>query len=268
MVFIDTNDIAPDLAEIDPEDIIFAQEGVVEEETPYSKYLKNIREKHYNIETFIYENARPLDSFYVCNRLELLPNYFMSQAEAQMYMTIEDATIDKLPLMQKGIIISAEGGMGKSMMLHHLVVDMVERFGNVGLIPIFVTARLYDPGKLDFTDLVYSEFTRHNNKFTLEDMTMLFATGRVIVLIDGIDEVNSNYMDSFMDEYDRFMDYYPKVRYILSMRNHINSRVIAKFWKYALQPFDMEQAVLMVSKLDKYVISESTKRYFSGLLGY
>ena len=262
-IFIDTNDIAPDLGNFDPENIIFAQAGMIKAESPYTRYLNAIRKKHYLLETFIYENARPLDSFYVCNRLNMTESRIVLDAEQwKKEKLIENVTIDKLPVREKGIIISAEGGMGKSMMLHHLIVDMVDRFEEIQLIPIFVTVRLFNPSKGDLADFIYSEFKRHNNAFSLSDMTKLFATGRAVVLIDGLDEINTNYLDTFMDEYDRFMDLYPEVRYVVSTRRHINSRTISRFIRYTLMPFDKTQAITMVRKLDKHVIKEQTKEDF------
>lgn len=261
-VFIDTNDIAPDLGKFDPENIIFAREGIVESESPYTIYLRAIRKKHYYIDTFIYENARKLDSFYVCNKLELQPNYFLSQEEIKYFKVIEDATVDKLPMQQRGIVISADGGVGKSMMLHHLVVDMVDRFDSLQLVPIFVTARLYDNKEGDFTDFIYSEYKRHNSNFTLPDMTKLFATGKAVIFIDGLDEIGSNYINSFMDELERFMDWYPEVRFVLSTRKHVHHRVISKFYRYSLQLFDIDQAETMVSMLDDNVIKRETKEDF------
>lgn len=260
--------IAPDFGKVNPDDILVARMEPPRKELPYDKYFINIRDKHYNVTTFIYENTRPLDSFYVCNRLKLLPNYFMSTSDLKIYREIEDATIDKLPFMNKGVLVAADGGMGKSMMMHSIIVDMIDRFDEMQIVPIFVTARLYNPSWHDFIDLVYSEYKRHNADFTLEDLTKLLASGRAILLLDGIDEVGSNYLNTFMDEFDRFMDYYPKVRYILSMRKHIQSRVISRFLKYALQPFNVDEAIQMVSKLDNHVINEQTKEDFIDSLMY
>ena len=262
-VFVNTDDVVPDLAELVPENIIFASEGIIEEESPYTKYLKAIRKKHYMLNTFVYENERKLDSFYVCNDLHLQEGQPLSLPTYYDCSEIKNVTIEKFPFKKyPGVLISADGGMGKSMMLHHLIVDMVDRFPEVKLVPIFVTARLYNPERVDLMDLIFTEFQRHNSDFSLADITALFAAGCAIVLIDGLDEISSNHINTFMDEFDRFKDCYPKVRFVFSTRKHINSSVLSGFCKFNLMPFDIEQALLMVKKLDSNVIKESTKESF------
>lgn len=180
LVLVEEDGIAPDLGMIDPENIIFAKKsGLIEEETGHTKYLNSLRKKHRFLVTFLYENERDIKSFYVCNRLSITSNYAMSIADINNYRVIENATIDKMPLnKQEGIIISADGGMGKSMMLHRMVVDMVDRFEKLQIVPVFVTARLYNPQKMDFTDLVFTEYKRNNADFCLSDLTTLLKTGR------------------------------------------------------------------------------------------
>ena len=263
-VYVEEDGVAPDLGMVNPENIIFAKKsGLIEEETGYTRYLNSIRKKHRYLVTFLYENERDIKSFYVCNRLSITSNYAMSVAEVNKYRIIEEATIDKLPLAnQEGIVISADGGMGKSMMLHRMVVDAVDRFEKLQIVPIFVTARLYNSKKMDFTDLVFTEYKRNNPDFCLSDLTALLKTGKAILLIDGIDEVGSAFFEQFMDELDVFKDFYPSVKYIISTRKHVYSNVLMKFVKYSLQPFDLQQAIDMVEKLDDKVVKKDTKEDF------
>ncbi|MDE0427207.1 MAG: hypothetical protein OXN25_20320 [Candidatus Poribacteria bacterium] len=106
-------------------------------------------------------------------------------------------------------------------------------------VPVFVTAR-------EFLEVKSAEdfLTAY---FQSEETKNRFKVGTMIV--DGLDEIDSDHRTGFIDELDRFSDAI-ECSYILTSRKiDILNTLPHKYEKYELLPFEFSQALKMVSKL-------------------
>ena len=229
-------------------------------------YMKRAEAKHTNHRLFLYDVERPFYDFYVCNdvrRKVIVPVSFDGESKEDRFEPpIPNVNIKKFSLSRRQFLISGTGGLGKSMMMNHLMLDTIQHYVEYGLIPVFVTLRDFDSKKGDLLDFIYYEFKRHNPDFLLSDLTEIMKCGKSVILMDGLDEVKSGEKSTLDIQLDVLMDRYPDSYYVLSIRPGTNYSVLSRFVHFHLQPFSLQQAIDMVSKLDGGVLKENSKLDF------
>lgn len=230
----------------------------------YFTYLTHAKAKHGMKKTFLYETQRPFYDFFVCNDVKKR-TYMTGSGMGGSHVPeepIQNISIDTFPEDQRCIILSGTGGLGKSMMMTHFMLDTIKKNGVNGKVPIFVILRDYDPKKGDLIDFVFEEFKRHDTELRLPNLIELLKAGKAVVLFDGLDEIKVEHRDTFTKEVGVLADNYPDSMYIISSRPTMNFRAFERFLPYDLQPFNPKQSVEMIAKLDNSVIDPDTQRDF------
>lgn len=231
----------------------------------YTKYLEHAQGKHCQKKTFLYETQRPFYDFYVCNDVKsriIKSISIPGNMEYERNEPIKDICVEKFPQEHRFIILSGTGGLGKSMMMTHFMLDAIRKHGLNGRIPIFAVLRNYDPSAGDVIDFVFQEFHRHDPELRLPDMIDLLASGRLVLLLDGLDEIKGSNRERFNKEMELLVDNYPESTYIISSRPTMNFRAYSRFMVYDLHPFTQEQSIRMVEKLDENVIDVEIQKDF------
>lgn len=266
---ISRGDIAPDLGNIavNPSDILIV-EGYNNKryDGPFDKYLENAEKKHSKKTTFLYETERKFESFYVCNDIcqkIISPIHFTNLTpEEKLAAPIKNVTILSFPQPQRNILLFGTGGLGKTMMMTHLMLDTIRRYNKYLKIPIFITLRDYDSRKNNLLDFIFTEFNRHDRDLTSDDLTKLLSEGSAVLLMDGYDEIKSAQLESFNKQLDMLLDQFPNNFVIISSRRNRREDMLSRFAQYLLQPFSLEQATTMISKLDASIVSDEVKNDF------
>ena len=75
---------------------------------------------------------------------------------------IENACIDSFEEERRFIVLSGTGGMGKSMMMTHFMLDTIDKNKETGEVPVFVLLRDYNPEAGDLIDFIFGELKRHD----------------------------------------------------------------------------------------------------------
>lgn len=231
----------------------------------YSTYLHRAENKYREQKTFLYETRRPFYDFFVCNDIKGRGTSIFSgsgRRQRRDCPTIKDACIGKFPEDSHFIILSGTGGLGKSMMMTHFMLDTISKNSVDGRVPVFANLRDYDPDKGDVVDFLFDEFRRHDPRLQLQDLIALLINGKAVILMDGLDEIKGEYRDKFSKEIGYMVDSYPDSVYVISSRPTMNFRAFDRFAVYDLQPFSQEQAIRMVERLDENVIDPDTQKDF------
>ena len=246
--------------------------GSGELEDKYELYMRRARDRHKMHRLFLYDVEREFRKFYVCNdvrRKIVVPVTFNGETrEDKFEPPIPNVNIKKFSQSRRQFLIKGTGGLGKSMMMNHLMLDTLDNYSKYHLIPVFVTLRDYDPKKYELVDFIYNEFKRHNTDFILSDLTEIMKDGTAVILLDGLDEITSGCRSTFNAELDRLMDQYRDCYYVASIRPGTNYGVLGRFVPFHLQPLSQDQAIEMVSKLDGGVLKENSKKDFIEDLQY
>lgn len=230
----------------------------------YRTYLNRAREKHSKKKTFLYEMQRDFYGFFVCNDVKRRETVYRSERrnDRKDDRVIENACIDSFEEERRFIVLSGTGGMGKSMMMTHFMLDTIDRNKETGKVPVFVLLRDYNPETGDLIDFIFGELKRHDVDLHLSDLVELLQSGKGVILFDGLDEIKSENCRRFYKEMENLADSYPESSYIVSSRPTMNFRGLSRFTVYDLQPFSQEQAVEMVGKLDQSVVDPVIQKDF------
>jgi len=251
-----------------PGDIMYSRREFGSEavEDKYKLYMLNAQKRHSTHRLFLYDVEREFYKFYVCNdvrRKIVSPISINGETKEDRYEPpISDINIKKFSQSRRQFLIKGTGGLGKSMMMNHLMLDTLRYYSLYKLIPIFVTLRDYNPKKSELLDFIFEEFKRHNTDLILSDLTEIMKNGTAVVLLDGLDEIASGSRSTFNSELDRLMDQYRDCYYVASIRPGTNFGVLGRFAHFQLQPLTQDQAVDMVSKLDGGILKENSKKDF------
>lgn len=230
----------------------------------YKTYLSRAYEKHSKKKTFLYEMQRDFYGFFVCNDVKRRETVCRSERrnDRKDDRVIENACVDSFEEERRFIVLSGTGGMGKSMMMTHFMLDTIDRNKETGKVPVFVLLRDYNPAAGDLLDFIFGELKRHDVDLHLSDLVELLQSGKGVILFDGLDEIKSENCRRFYKEMENLADSYPEASYIVSSRPTMNFRGLSRFTVYDLQPFSQEQAVEMVGKLDQSVVDPVIQKDF------
>ena len=254
----------------EPEDVL---SFVVEHSRPvrkqdslnrYRTYLSRAYEKHCKKKTFLYEMQRDFYGFFVCNDVKRREKVCWGErrSEKKDDNVIINACVESFQEERRFIVLSGTGGMGKSMMMTHFMLDTIGKNKESGKVPVFVVLRDYNPASGDLMDFIFEELKRHDMSLHLSDLVELLQSGKGVILFDGLDEIKSENCMHFYKEMETLADSYPEASYIVSSRPTMNFRGLSRFTVYDLQPFSKDQAIEMVEKLDQRVVDPMIKRDF------
>ena len=206
----------------------------------YNCYLDNAYEAYSMINTMVTnDNKRHLKEIYVPLTLTRDPKTKL------MDKIVVDGFPSELNHAGKKVLIVDRAGMGKSTLVKRIFVDLYE---NDGYIPLFVELRRiveYEDLKsficnmLSLSEQQICEF--HND---LQD-------GNFVVILDGFDEVQSNYREKMKTDILNFIGLYDKNIFIVTSRPEDNFQNFVEFERYTIAPLKRVESYNLLRKHDK-----------------
>jgi predicted NACHT family NTPase len=136
-------------------------------------------------------------------------------------------------------------GSGKSTFLKHLAMECnQEQFGE-GQIPIFIKLRDFaesrsEQHQIDLLEFIHQEFLTSDIS-QLSVLKKLLQAGRVLLLIDGIDEVSHEEESAMLNEIRRFSEKYHKNQFVASCRIASQRLFLQGFTDVEIAPFTQKQ---------------------------
>lgn len=275
----DRSKTAPDLA-LYKDGIFYLEEGLVDvsedcddtDDEDIRLYLNKIGQKYGSVRTLLnpYQQT-PVRSIYVCNdiiRSIPVPGRFRNTYTVEY---IHEANAQGLAACSNFVIIIGTGGIGKSMMIRHLLLDAIEHYSEDGIVPIFLMLKDYDVSSSSLLDYLVSKIRNFSPGITAEQLTSLLDAGRCLLLLDGLDEVGTKQADAFEKKLEEFIDRFPDNQYVVSSRPHRTFSAYSRFTILKIRPFTIDQALALVDKLecsaDDSAIKEEFRAKLPGLYG-
>lgn len=145
------SNIAPELTGVPP--LIVLPGELLNSDDEFTEYRENAYNKYSSIKTLLYsDRPRPFYDFYVCNNI-----YQMIHVSKNTYKrkVISNATADTLSDCSNFIIISGTGGLGKSMMMRHLLLDSIGKYSDNGKLPVFIPLKDYNTSYENLAEYIY-----------------------------------------------------------------------------------------------------------------
>lgn len=194
-------------------------------------YLDRLKSRFCRIKTVMYKDGP------VAFDLNYVPNDIFGPR-------MKRQSADKVLLngTSRYIVITGTGGIGKSMLMTHLVLQLSNKYDVYHKIPILLQLCSYNSKNASFVDMIKSQANISN----LEEH---LANGDCVLLLDAMDEIKSTEIQNFERELADFVEKYPKNKYIMSSRPINKFQGLTRFDVYRLAPFTKEQAMELVQKL-------------------
>lgn len=216
----------------------------------FPEYVERTKSKYEKIETpFSDGEERLLEDVYVCNILSSRLAATRNRHSRTQEKTIQNANLDLISEYSRKVILVANGGMGKSMMLQHLFLESINKHLQTGLLPILIELRDFSENNDLFNDHIVKTaetFDRNlNNKKVMELMT----SGKFQILMDGADEIDPSDMNAFQRQIDELVDRYPYNQYVMASRECDIIKAVKGFAKLYLRPFSREQSSALINNL-------------------
>ncbi|MGN0359030.1 MAG: NACHT domain-containing protein [Blautia sp.] len=265
----DEDEVVGDLSEVDLEKMAVVHhvghEKMRRLRSPYDLYIEHAKDAFKKSKSFFYPNEeRDFIEFYVCNDLTDKKSSYYGDYEFEYSNEphYKDITVKKLADMSKFAVIVGTGGLGKSMMMRHLMLDALGGYEENRILPAFVILKDYDNKKQKLLDYIYSQIEHLNPDMSIADLTELMKTGNVIFLLDGLDEIKARCRNAFDDELNKLSEKYSKCQFVLSSRPIGSFGEFKHFKVFNLEPLSKPQAIKVIEKLDFRVYEENIKSDF------
>lgn len=147
------------------------------------------------------------------------------------------------------IVITGTAGSGKSTFCKSIFVDLVEK--PQGIFPVFVELRNLntevDCSLFNYVLKMLQEFESELSKSQLEDLLKL---GKVLLIFDGFDEINSDKRQLYEAELTALSNKYRKIMVIVSSRPDHRFVSWESFYQYDVLPLDKKKALRLIGKLN------------------
>ncbi|MDP3012649.1 MAG: NACHT domain-containing protein, partial [Candidatus Subteraquimicrobiales bacterium] len=195
------------------------------------------------------DQPKPFYDFYVCNNITWRERADREGASLTRTLII-DANIKKLADISHFIFITGAGGLGKSMMMRHLLINTIDNYETFKLIPVFVPLKDFDDTSGKLFEYIYSKIADFGGEITKEGFDSALLAGRCLLLFDGLDEIGTNNVGFFERELGSFTDKYSENYYVISSRPSQFFVSFERFCVLRLLPFRIEQALHLIDNLD------------------
>ena len=253
-------DVAPELTG-DPMYIITEIDLGDNTDDEFAEYLDNAYDKYKMKKTLLYgDEAKPFYDFYVCNDVYRI-NHQMGRGAYRREL-IRNISVENLTERHSFIILSGTGGLGKSMMMQHLMLDALKHYEERKQLPIFIPLKDYAERYTSLEAYVYDKFRALTDDIGIDEFRTVLREGRCLLLFDGLDEIKSDYIKQFELQLEHFVDRYTDNLFVVSSRPGNRFVSFNRFSVYHLSPFTMRQALELIDRLEFRPDEPSIKEKF------
>ncbi len=216
---------------------------------PFETYLNKAKEFYSKKKTLLYaETLHPFYEMYICNDV-IHHSRRKRLVGVDDEKPIENATISSFEPVYTHVIIEGTGGMGKSMFLTHLFLSFERDKDPNERTPILIQLRDYKK-KMTLVQLIKSSVKKYESSITEEVIVDALNNGKLILLLDGLDEIPSGCRSNFNEELESFVKSYMQNTIIMTSRPISSFVSYTQFALFDIQELSKEQAKQLIEKLE------------------
>ncbi|MBD2159399.1 NACHT domain-containing NTPase [Limnothrix sp. FACHB-1083] len=200
-----------------------------------------------NIKPLTTSSPIPLDEIYVqVDVLEkLTANRRLSSSELLRSGKAPENRISSLEAVKKhkALIVWGKPGAGKSTFLKHLVTACLDEEILSDHIPIFLELKTWteSPGQPNFLDFIarqWSDWGIANSDIVLNQ---LLKSGKILVLLDGLDEVLEAHTNRAIREIESWVERFPEIHIVATCRIAAKEYIFEDFTEVEIADFSNSQ---------------------------
>ncbi|MGB5823181.1 MAG: SMEK domain-containing protein [Proteocatella sp.] len=149
--------------------------------------------------------------------------------------------IDEIVKSDQNFLILGEPGAGKTYCINRIIHE-ISNSNNLEIIPVYIKLSGYGYSYNTVEDRIFSILSKYLIVEDKNDVDTLLRTGKLILLLDGLDEVRDEYYEDCLSELKDKMNYNPLNKYIISCRDNMYFNELDNFLKKVeLQDLTTEQ---------------------------
>lgn len=139
-------------------------------------------------------------------------------------------------------------GIGKTTFLQHLAVQCNQGEFAADQVPIFIALREFAEAANRRDDSSLFSYIHQTLGLTAAQLETLLSEGRMLVLMDGMDEVLNHDINAVIREIRSFSDQYHRNRYVVSCRTAAQKLALHGFTDVEIAPFSPAQIATFAQK--------------------
>ena len=214
----------------------------------FEQYLNQLEKKYESLKTLLYtDTPHRFYDFYVCNDLRITKTY--PNSTRRSIKKFKNITLNELLTFLRYPIIVGTGGIGKSMMMRHLLLDYLKTRQNPKSMPIFILLKNYTQKWPTLEAFIFHELEQSFSKsicnFIKEKQEEFFT----VLFLDGLDEINYENRESFQSNLEQYISKYPRNYVIMSSRPGSTFLEFATFSIARICPLNKDQSMELIENL-------------------
>lgn len=198
-------------------------------------YFSASLDRHKEIKTLLHRQPTPFYKVYYPAKL-----YDSSNGT-----TLKTESVKEIFKSSNFVTIIGDAGSGKSTLLKHLFISTFVEYYNA---PIFVNLRDLDLNNSNLDVYIIDNII--NNKLAPSEAFLenLLKKGEFLFFLDGYDEINSTDKHAITKNLERFIDKYPKNKFILTSRPYSNIEFFKNFRNLEIKNLDKDDQVSFIQQ--------------------
>lgn len=205
----------------------------------FDKYITRTHEKYSKIKTLLYRD-KPVDlkAHYVAANFKIEKNIIPGSEVLQEFKN------------SRRNVVTGTAGSGKSVLLRKIALDLIET--PQGIIPALIELRVLNNSGTQKSILssIFTTISNQDEGFTELQLHHALKLGKIVLLLDGFDEIDYDSREDYELEIVSICNQYPKTVIILSSRPDDCFESWEEFHIYRAEPLNQEQAIELVSKIE------------------
>lgn len=186
-----------------------------------------------------------LSNFAVCDRLTLR-NFEEQISELEFEEKISGLEAVK---RHSKLLVLGKPGLGKTMFLKYIAIQCISDRSKADQVPIFLTLKDFaeaenQPTLLDYSKQLFQEYGVEDTQV----VETLLSQGRLIVLLDGLDEVKESDDSRVLKQISSFTERFYKNSFVMTCRTAAKEYGFEHFTEVEIADFSETKVVEFVSK--------------------
>ena len=229
----------------------------------FDDYIENLKAEYTSIKTFVAdEGPRDFDEFYVCNKISYTSKERNANGLKVQDKLLNATTTDIREKCSNYVILTGTGGLGKSMMMNHLLLSAIDAYPQDKLVPVFIKLNEFKGGTGYLSDFIFEKIKGFSHYFQTDQFYELLKNGNFIFLFDGLDEIDFSERKRFEDQLNKFTCSYSGNSFIISSRQDSKFVTLNRYSIIRLEPLEKLQSKELIQKIEYGKNDPVTKQRF------